>query len=141
VLHTLVFPKPAASGAEMDHSMNRRVDRPVTLAARLLFALAVLACASAVFVTRASGQDEFDQCKLHLDGYWFYSTPTGTVQGHADSGYGSFVSTAGDIGVKLSKHSSMNAGYSLASHLTVYGAQDRLSLQLSQKGPSVGMEF
>jgi hypothetical protein len=283
----------------MEHIMNRRVHRPVTLAARLLPALAVLVSASAVFVTRASGQDEFDQYKLRLDGYWFYSTPTGTVQGHADSvpvnfqrdlgfnnystgsgkldwkfthknhfylvltplfsskqfvlartitfegqtfevgaqvnselhaffiapgyqydiirrrrghlglgvqadlikstakitatgsvsgggaatgsysasgallapipvagpqfrlyltdsprvfvegnlygmyffGYGSFVSTAGDIGLTLAKHISMNAGYSLASHLTVNGTQGRLALELSQKGPSVGMEF
>jgi hypothetical protein len=35
----------------------------------------------------------------------------------------------------------LNAGYQLASHLTVNGTQDRLALQLSQKGPVVGMEF
>jgi hypothetical protein len=56
-------------------------------------------------------------------------------------GYGSFVSSAGDIGLTLTKHISMNAGYSLASHLTVNGTQDRLALELSQRGPVVGMEF
>ena len=56
-------------------------------------------------------------------------------------GYGSFVSTADGIGVTLSKHISINAGYQLASHLTVNGTHNRLSLQLSQKGPAVGMEF
>ncbi len=56
-------------------------------------------------------------------------------------GYGSFVSTAGDLGVPLQKHISLNAGHQLASHLTVNGAQDRLTVPLSQKGPFVGMEF
>lgn len=65
----------------------------------------------------------------------------GNVFGMYFFGYGSFVSTAGDLGVTLNKHVSINAGYQLASHLTVNGTQDRLSLQLSQKGPSVGLEF
>jgi len=279
--------------------INRQSGHSMALAMRLLLGLAVLASLSAVFATRALGQEEFDEYKLRLIGYWFYSNPTGTVQGHADSvpidfqrdlgfssystgggeldwkfthknhfyvvlvplftskqfiltrtitfqgqtfdvgaqvnselhafyvapgyqydiirrrrghlglgvqmdlfktnakitalgsvsgggsasgsysasgsllapipvagpqfrlyltdsprvflegnlygmyffGYGSFVSTAGDLGVTLNKHISINAGYQLASHLTVNGTQDRLSLQLSQKGPSVGMEF
>ena len=65
----------------------------------------------------------------------------GNLYGMYLFGYGSFVSTAGDLGVTLNKHISVNAGYQLASHLTVNGTQDRLALQLSQKGPSVGMEF
>lgn len=65
----------------------------------------------------------------------------GNVYGMYLFGYGSFVSTADGIGVTLNKHISINAGYQLASHLTVNGTQDRLSLQLSQKGPAVGMEF
>jgi hypothetical protein len=65
----------------------------------------------------------------------------GNLYGMYFFGYGSFVSSAGDLGVTLTKHISINAGYSLASHLTVNGTQDRLALQLSQKGPSVGMEF
>ena len=52
-------------------------------------------------------------------------------------GYGSFESAVDAIGVTLNKHLS----YQLASHLTVNGTQDRLSLPLSQKGPAVGMEF
>ena len=65
----------------------------------------------------------------------------GNLYGMYLFGYGSFVSTAGDLGVTLNKHMSINAGYQLASHLTVNGTQNRLALQLSQKGPSVGMEF
>jgi hypothetical protein len=56
-------------------------------------------------------------------------------------GYGRFVSTADDPGVTLTKHITLNAGYQLASHLTVNGTQNRLGLQLSLKGPLVGMEF
>jgi hypothetical protein len=48
-------------------------------------------------------------------------------------GDGSFVSTADAIGVTLNKHIRINAGYQLASHLTVNGTQNRLSLQLSQR--------
>ncbi len=56
-------------------------------------------------------------------------------------GYGSFISTADTIGLTINKHVSLNAGYQLASHLTVNGAQDRLGLQLSQKGAIVGAQF
>jgi hypothetical protein len=278
---------------------GRQLGRSMGRAVRLLCGLTALAALSSVFAVRASGQEEFDQYKLRLVGYWFFSNPTGTIQGHADTvpvdfqrdlgfnsystgggmldwkfthknhfyvvlvplfsskqfiltrtitfqgqtfnvgaqvnsqlhaffispgyqydiirrkrghlglgvqmdlfksnakitaagsvtggstasgsysasgsllapipvagpqfrlyltdsprvfvegnvfgmyffGYGSFVSTAGDLGVTLNKHVSINAGYQLASHLTVNGTQDRLALQMSQKGPSVGMEF
>jgi len=278
---------------------DMQLGRSMGRALRLLCGLTVLASLSSVFAVRASAQEEFDQYKLRLVGYWFYSNPTGTIQGHADTvpvdfqrdlgfssystgggmldwkfthknhfyvvlvplfsskqfvltrtitfqgqtfnvgaqvnsqlhaffispgyqydiirrkrghlglgvqmdlfksnakitaagsvtggstasgsysasgsllapipvagpqfrlyltdsprvfvegnvygmyffGYGSFVSTAGDLGVTLNKHVSINAGYQLASHLTVNGTQDRLALQMSQKGPSVGMEF
>jgi hypothetical protein len=279
--------------------MNARLGCWIDVAARVLFGLAVLAAASTIFAARASGQEELDEYKLRIAGFWFYSQPTGTIQGHADQypvnfqadlgfsnystglgyvdwkfthknhfyvqlvplftskqfvlnrtvtfegqtfevggqvnsqlhaffvapgyqydiirrkrghlglavqfdlfkstakisaigevsgggtvngsrsasgallapipvagpqfrlyltnsprvfvegnvygmyffGYGSFVSSAGDLGVTLNKHISINAGYQLASHLTVNGTQDRLALQLSQKGPAVGMEF
>jgi hypothetical protein len=65
----------------------------------------------------------------------------GNVYGMYFFGYGSFVSSEGDLGVTLQKDISLNAGYQLASHLTVNGTQDRLAVQLSQKGPVVGIEF
>jgi hypothetical protein len=279
--------------------MNRRLSDSPGRVLRPFIGLAVLASLSAVFAGRASGQEEFDQYKLRLDTFWFYSSPTGTIQGHADSvpvdfqkdlnfnnystfsgmldwkfthknhlyiafspfftdktttlnrtitfqgqtfevgavvksqlhawyvapgyqydiirrkrghlglaaqinmfntsakisgtgqvagggstsastsasgsllapipvagpqfrlyltdsprvfvdgnlfgmyffGYGSFVSTADALGVTINKHVSVNAGYQLASHLTVNGTQNRLGLQLSQKGAIVGMQF
>jgi len=65
----------------------------------------------------------------------------GNVFGMYFFGYGSFVSTADAIGITLTKQISINAGYQLASHLTVNGTQDRLGLELSQKGPVAGMQF
>jgi hypothetical protein len=65
----------------------------------------------------------------------------GNVFGMYFFGYGSFVSTADAIGITWNKHMTINAGYQLASHLTVNGTQNRLGLELSQKGPVVGMEF
>jgi hypothetical protein len=66
-------------------SMKTQLGHTLGWALRLLSALAVSGVLSAMFAVRASAQEEFDQYKLRLLGYWFYSTPTGTVQGHADS--------------------------------------------------------
>lgn len=65
----------------------------------------------------------------------------GNVYGMYFFGYGSFISTADTIGVTLSKHVSVNAGYQLASHLTVNGTSDRIGLRLSQQGALAGLEF
>jgi hypothetical protein len=65
----------------------------------------------------------------------------GNVYGMYFFGYGSFVSTADTIGLTLSKHVSVNAGYQLASHLTVNGTSDRIALHLSQQGALAGLEF
>ena len=34
----------------------------------------------------AQANDEFDSYKIRLEGFWVYSTPSGTLQGSADSG-------------------------------------------------------
>jgi hypothetical protein len=65
----------------------------------------------------------------------------GNVYGMYFFGYGNFVSSAGDLGVTVTKHFSLNAGYQLGSRLNVNGSTDRLGLNLKQKGPIVGMEF
>jgi hypothetical protein len=36
----------------------------------------------------AQGTEEFDSYKLRVAGYWVYSTPTGTLQGSADTDIG-----------------------------------------------------
>jgi hypothetical protein len=42
----------------------------------------------------AQSSEEFDSYKLRLEGFWAYSSPTGTFQGAADSGY---VDLTGDL--------------------------------------------
>jgi len=56
-------------------------------------------------------------------------------------GYGNFVSTADDIGITLTKHISLNAGYQLGSRLIVTAQTNRFGLRLTQKGAIVGAEF
>jgi hypothetical protein len=65
----------------------------------------------------------------------------GNLYGMYFFGYGSFVSTADTIGLTLSKHVSVNAGYQLASHLTVNGTSNLIALHLSQQGALAGLEF
>lgn len=65
----------------------------------------------------------------------------GNVYGIYFFGYGSFVSSAGDLGFTLSKHVTANAGYQLGTRLNVNGTSNRLGLDLTQKGPVAGLEF
>jgi hypothetical protein len=56
-------------------------------------------------------------------------------------GYGNFLSTSDTLGITLSKHFSVNAGYQLGSRLTVNSkSNDRIGLRLTQKGAIVGVE-
>jgi hypothetical protein len=64
----------------------------------------------------------------------------GNVLGMYLFGYGNFVSTAGQVGITLSKHFAVLAGYQLGSHLIVKDTSDRIGLRFIQKGPVVGLE-
>lgn len=66
----------------------------------------------------------------------------GNLYGMYLFGYGNFISTTDDIGVTLTKHLSVNAGYQLGSRLQVNvdAKKDRLGLSLTQKGPIVGVQ-
>jgi len=66
----------------------------------------------------------------------------GNLYGMYFFGYGNFVSTSDNVGVTLTKHLSLNAGYQLGSRLNVNvdAKKDRLGLSLTQKGPIVGAE-
>lgn len=65
----------------------------------------------------------------------------GNVYGMYFFGYGNFISSAGDIGITLSQHVSVQAGYALGTRLDVKGTSSRIALDLTQKGPLVGLEF
>jgi hypothetical protein len=65
----------------------------------------------------------------------------GNLYGMYFFGYGNFVSTTDVIGITLTKHISATAGYQLGSRLNVTGTQNRLALDLTQKGAVAGLEF
>jgi hypothetical protein len=66
----------------------------------------------------------------------------GNVYGMYLFGYGNFVSSAATLGLSLSKHLSVNAGYQLGSRLEVKSnASDRIGLRLTQKGSIVGLQL
>jgi hypothetical protein len=65
----------------------------------------------------------------------------GSLYGMYLFGYGNFVSTADDLGLTLTKHLSVNAGYQLGSRLVVNNKNaDRIGIHLTQQGPIVGLE-
>ena len=77
--------------------------------------------------------------------YYLTNSPRVFVEGNVLGmylfGYGNFVSTADTIGVTVSKHLSLNAGYQLGSRLVVNNKNsDRIGLRLTQKGAIVGIE-
>lgn len=67
----------------------------------------------------------------------------GNVYGMYFFGYGNYVSSAGTLGLTLTKHLSANAGYQLGSRLVVNNnsSTNRIGLNMTQKGPLVGLEL
>jgi hypothetical protein len=65
----------------------------------------------------------------------------GNIYGMYLFGYGNFISTAADLGLSVSKHLSINAGYEMGSRLRVNDSTGRIGLSLTQKGPIVGAEI
>lgn len=65
----------------------------------------------------------------------------GNIYGMYFFGYGNYYSTAGDLGFSVSKHFSVNAGYTIGSRLNVNTATSRDGLSLSQQGPVVGAQL
>ncbi len=65
---------------------------------KLLRCLIIAACflpLALPTVVRGQQDQEFDDYKLRIDGFWFYSNPSGNFQGAADSGA---VDVQGDLG-------------------------------------------
>lgn len=67
----------------------------------------------------------------------------GNVYGMYFFGYGNFVSSAGVLGVSVTKRLALKAGYQLGSRLVVNAAtsSDRIGITMTQRGPLVGIEF
>ena len=56
-------------------------------------------------------------------------------------GYGNFISARGSVGVGLTEHLVFRAGYQLGSRLSIHGTSDQIAIELSQKGPTAGLEY
>ena len=66
---------------------------------------------------------------------------TGNLLGMYFFGYGNFLSTIDTLGFTATKHINVRAGYQLGTRLNVNSKTDRIGLDLTQKGPVVGVEF
>jgi hypothetical protein len=65
----------------------------------------------------------------------------GAFTGMSFFGYGNFIRTRANVGVGLTDHLALRAGYSLGSRLSVHGTSDQIAIQLTQKGPTAGIEY
>jgi hypothetical protein len=67
----------------------------------------------------------------------------GNVYGMYFFGYGNYVSAFGLLGFSINRHVSLNAGYALSSRLVVNRdtSTNRIGINMTQKGPVVGMQF
>ncbi len=77
---------------------------------KMLTALAVFTLFIAVPVMHAADDGEFDSYKLRVDGFWFYSNPTGTIEGSGpegtinidrDLGFNSYSTVSGYVDFKF----------------------------------------
>jgi hypothetical protein len=65
----------------------------------------------------------------------------GSFRGMSFFGYGNFLASSGGINVGLTQHLMFQAGYQLGSRLSVHGTSDQIAVQLTQKGPTAGLEY
>jgi hypothetical protein len=79
------------------------------------------------------------------DGRWYFANNRvyidGNLKGMYFFGYGNFVSTAGRVGVVLTRHIDFVGGYELGSHLAIHGTSSRLDIRQTQRGPTAGLVF
>jgi len=89
-----------------------RADRRTTLAAGLRLFLIPLLWVGTVSSLHAQADADFDQYKVRIDGFWFYSNPTGTLQDatsgniinlHKDFAFGSYSTFAGKLDWKFTR--------------------------------------
>jgi hypothetical protein len=73
-----------------------------------------------------------DSSRFYLDGL---------LTGMSFFGYGNFVSSNAVVGIRVSPHWDARAGYLLGSRLKITGANDRIAIRLTQKGPVFGVEY
>ncbi|HMK28664.1 MAG TPA: hypothetical protein VK473_03200 [Terriglobales bacterium] len=64
----------------------------------------------------------------------------GTLVGMSFFGYGNFVSGSAVLGIPISPHWDVRAGYLMGSRLKISGSTDNIAIRLTQKGPVFGIE-
>jgi hypothetical protein len=65
----------------------------------------------------------------------------GSLRGMSFFGYGNFLSARAQVGVGITKHLVAHAGYQLGSRLSIHGTNDQIAIDVTQKGPTAGIEY
>ncbi len=65
----------------------------------------------------------------------------GSFRGMPFFGYGNFMTGRADVGVGLTQHLNLRAGYEMGSRLSIHGTSDQIAVQLLHRGPTVGIEY
>jgi hypothetical protein len=65
----------------------------------------------------------------------------GSLTGMSFFGYGNFLRGHADVNLGVTSHMTLKAGYAMGSRLSIHGTFDEIALQLTQKGPTAGLEF
>jgi hypothetical protein len=65
----------------------------------------------------------------------------GSVGGMDFFGYGYFVTARGEIGVGVTQHLAVQAGYEMGSRLSIHGTADQIAIKLNHAGPIVGIAY
>jgi hypothetical protein len=65
----------------------------------------------------------------------------GSVRGMPFFGYGNFIAARGDVGIGLTQHLNVRAGYEMGSRLSIHGTSDQIAVRLTHRGPTAGIEY
>lgn len=65
----------------------------------------------------------------------------GNLLGMYFFGYGNFISSYGTVGISLNQHLNFQGGYQLGSRFDINTKNDRIGLNLTQRGAVAGLEF
>jgi hypothetical protein len=65
----------------------------------------------------------------------------GSFRGMPFFGYGNYMTGRADVGVGLTQHLNVRAGYEMGSRLSIHGTSDQIAVKLLHRGPTVGIEY
>ena len=105
--------------------MPRSVPPNSSVPAKLLLFLVLLSIAIPAMLAQES--TDLDAHTVRLSGFWFYSQPYGSFHGSGNQGGFDF-------------HADAEFGYSLGSRLNIKSTNNRIGLDLTQRGAVAGLE-